>query len=229
MKTKLNTKWQSWVKSSLWLLIENNHHLLQTGLRSDWSVQKLHISPRCTKSEPKSTTLKTKPPLPQSPLYTRHMSSLDKVQLFTKSCDLPPAFMTLLVVYCHIQRQTTTKGIFQEIAADVKNWNFVLILQMQSSYNSSEFSLSGWQLFSNFFHHLFHWEKNFLFMEWNCSAVVQMAYYTKIVKNITNFIMLKNNNSYNDAQIATQLFYWQYLKLLARQKVALILCTGSTK
>lgn len=30
-----------------------------------------------------------------------------------------------------------------------------------------------------------------------------MAYYTKIVKNITNFIMLKNNNSYNDAQIAT--------------------------
>lgn len=30
-----------------------------------------------------------------------------------------------------------------------------------------------------------------------------MVYYTEIVKKITNFMMLKNNNSYNDPQITS--------------------------
>lgn len=43
-------------------------------------------------------------PPSQSTMYKACVSSLAKVQLFTKSCDLPPAFMTLLIVYCHAQQ-----------------------------------------------------------------------------------------------------------------------------
>jgi len=75
---------------------------------------------------------------------------------------------------------------------------------MQSSYNSFKFLFpKSLAIIFQFLSPLAPLTENFLFMDWNCSAVVQTAYYTKIVKNITNFIMLKNNNSYNDAQIAT--------------------------